>query len=315
VLICILLTTVANLPHGEWSSISFLIVIAGLQHHGNIRQRAAERALGTVIGAVCGLLIIVEQAHFGISAITYVVMAAACGACAYHAIGKGGYIALLSAITLVIVAGHGDNELVDGLWRAVNVLIGIMVALVLSFALPLYATYSWRYKLSDALRGCAKVYERITSGEWVSNDAHLKEMAALSTLLVQLRSLLPSVSKEVDMPMAQLEAVQRSLRISISCLEILGSMPVAQALEDTSAVAQAAPLPVESRNIADTLYAIARALKFGSASRLTPYALPNAQPLPETMAGRMAEYVSLTLSIEIEHLRRQLAASANNWRV
>ncbi|MFP3747262.1 hypothetical protein SB816_29770, partial [Achromobacter sp. SIMBA_011] len=75
-----------------------------------------------------------------------------------HAIGKAGYIALLSAITMVIVAGHGDNEIVDGLWRAVNVLVGIAIALAFSFALPLYATYSWRYKLADALRACAAVH-------------------------------------------------------------------------------------------------------------------------------------------------------------
>ena len=75
-------------------------------------------------------------------------MAIGCGICAYHAIGKAGYIALLSAITMVIVAGHGDNEIVDGLWRAVNVLVGIAIALAFSFALPLYATYSWRFTSS-----------------------------------------------------------------------------------------------------------------------------------------------------------------------
>ncbi|MDI9690782.1 FUSC family protein, partial [Burkholderia cenocepacia] len=57
----------------------------------------------------------------------------------------------------------------------------------------------------------------------VSDDAHLKEMAALSALLVQLRSLMPSVSKECETSMAQLEAIQRSLRLCIGYLEILSS--------------------------------------------------------------------------------------------
>jgi hypothetical protein len=41
-------------------------------------------------------------------------MAVVCGFFSYHAIGKGGYTALLSAITVFIVAGHGDNPISDG---------------------------------------------------------------------------------------------------------------------------------------------------------------------------------------------------------
>ena len=38
---------------------------------------------------------------------------------------RGQRIALLAAITLVIVVGHGDNNLLDGAWRTLNVLVGI----------------------------------------------------------------------------------------------------------------------------------------------------------------------------------------------
>lgn len=224
ILLSIAVTALFNLPHGEWATISLLIVIAGLQHHGNIRRKAIERAFGTLIGGAAGLLLLVEQEHFGHLWFTWLLMAIACGVCAYYAVGKGGYIALLSAITLVIVAGHGDNELVDGFWRAVNVLIGIVIALLFSFALPLYATYSWRYKLADALRACAVVQARIAGSRDISDEAHLKEMAALSALLVQLRSLMPSVSKECGISMQQLEAIQRGLRLCISYLEILASV-------------------------------------------------------------------------------------------
>ena len=48
----IALSTGLNVPHGEWSTITVLIVVGGLQHHGNIRKKAAERALGTSIGAL-----------------------------------------------------------------------------------------------------------------------------------------------------------------------------------------------------------------------------------------------------------------------
>ena len=147
-------------------------------------------------------------------------MAIGCGICAYHAIGKAGYIALLSAITMVIVAGHGDNEIVDGLWRAVNVLVGIAIALAFSFALPLYATYSWRYKLADALRACAAVRAR---GRSPGQRRRAPEGNGRAERAVQLRSLMPSVSKECETSMMQLEAIQRSLRLCIGYLEILSS--------------------------------------------------------------------------------------------
>jgi uncharacterized membrane protein YccC len=58
VLVSIGLSTGLRVPHGEWSTITVLIVVGGLQHHGNIRKKAAERALGTSIGGIAGLLMI-----------------------------------------------------------------------------------------------------------------------------------------------------------------------------------------------------------------------------------------------------------------
>src|SRR5579864_105906 len=54
-LVSILATTGINLPHGIWSSVTLLVVIGGLQHHGNIRKKSADRAAGTLLGAALGL--------------------------------------------------------------------------------------------------------------------------------------------------------------------------------------------------------------------------------------------------------------------
>ena len=200
----ILLTTGINLPHGEWASVTMLVVIGGLQHHGNIGKKAMERAYGTLIGASVGLLLVVQEAYVGQPLLTYLLMSVVCGFFSYHAIGKGGYTALLSAITVFIVAGHGDNPLSDGLWRTVDILIGIALALAFSFALPLYAVYSWRYNLASALRDCAAIYSRIISGQSVTDDEHLKLLSRVNTAMLQLRSLMPSVSKEVRISMTEI---------------------------------------------------------------------------------------------------------------
>src|SRR5206468_2113657 len=60
-----IVTTGINVPHGSWASVSLLVVVGGLQHYGNIRKKAAERALGTALGAAIGLMLILVQAVFG----------------------------------------------------------------------------------------------------------------------------------------------------------------------------------------------------------------------------------------------------------
>lgn len=312
----ILLTTGINLPHGEWASVTMLVVIGGLQHHGNIGKKAAERAIGTLIGAGVGLVLVAQQAWLGMPWLTYFAMSVVCGFFSYHAIGKGGYTALLSAITVFIVAGHGDNPVTDGLWRGVDILIGIALALAFSFALPLYAVYSWRYNLADALRDCAKIYGRIIDGQAITADEHLKLMTRLNAAMVQLRSLMPSVSKEVKISMTDLDALQRNLRMCVSTLEILGNTrpdandPEAMALMQTA-------LKAEHRQIRVQLIGMARALKSGAAQRLNrPVDVPLVSldaPVYNTLDG----YRLLTqqLAANVGEMRQRLAKSAPRWNI
>ncbi|HTJ94919.1 MAG TPA: FUSC family protein [Pararobbsia sp.] len=326
----IALTTGINLPHGEWASITVLIVIGGLQHHGNIRKKSAERALGTLIGASGGLLLILVQSSFHMPALTYVLLALGCGIAAYFAIGPAGYIALLGGITLMIVAGHGDAAFSDGLWRTANVLIGIVIALLFSFALPLYATLSWRYKLADGLRDCARLYSRIVSGQSVNDDEHIKILVRQGTMLVQLRALLPSVAKEIDVPAARLEAIQRSLRGMIGALEMLTSVHIDSTDPDARARI-AATLATQDRRIRETLVGLARALKFGTIARLRPWhgvrnaptpAGPHATLLAEAPSANasspeLERYVWLTAQLleQIDTLRQNLADFADRWNI
>ncbi|AFY19511.1 hypothetical protein PputUW4_02312 [Pseudomonas sp. UW4] len=312
----ILLTTGIKLPHGEWASVTMLVVIGGLQHHGNIGKKAAERAIGTLIGAGVGLALVAQQAWLGMPWLTYFAMSVVCGFFSYHAIGKGGYTALLSAITVFIVAGHGDNPVTDGLWRGVDILVGIALALAFSFALPLYAVYSWRYNLADALRDCAKVYGRIIDGQAITADEHLKLMTRLNAAMVQLRSLMPSVSKEVKISMTELDAIQRNLRMCVSTLEILGNTrpdandPEAMTLLQTA-------LKAEHRQIRVQLIGMARALKSGAAQRLDrPMEVPLVS-LDAPVYNALDGYRLLTrqLAANLGEMRQRLARNAPRWNI
>lgn len=313
-LVSILLTTGIHLPHGEWASVTLLIVIGGLQHHGNIGKKSVERAYGTLIGAGLGLAVVAQQDYLGMPLLTYLLMSVACGFFAYHAIGKGGYTALLSAITLFIVAGHGDNPLSDGLWRTVDILIGIVLALAFSFALPLYAVYSWRYNLADGLRGCAHVYKRIIRGDPVTADEHRKLMGKLNSTLLQLRSLMPSVSKEVRISVTELDTIQGHLRLCLSILELLGNLrPNAS---DTQAMADLqTSLAAEHRQISRQLLGMARALKGGATQRLerSVEAPVQGAAIPPELVG----YRLLTLELvkNVAALQQRLAQTSARWKI
>ena len=313
----ILLTTGINLPHGEWASVTMLVVIGGLQHHGNIGKKAAERAIGTLVGAAIGLLLVLQQSWLGMPWLTYFVMSVVCGFFSYHAIGKGGYTALLAGITVFIVAGHGDNPVSDGLWRGVDILIGIALALAFSFALPLYAVFSWRYNLADALRDCATLYGRIINGQSVTDDEHHRLMGRLNNVMVQLRSLMPSVSKEVKVSMTELDALQRNLRMCVSTLEILANTrPEAR---DPAAMGQLqALLKAEHRLIRVQLVGMARALKTGAYQRLNrpvePAPGPSlGEPVYSALDGN--RLLILQLLANVDQMRQRLAKTAPRWSI
>ncbi|MEJ0019426.1 MAG: FUSC family protein [Acetobacteraceae bacterium] len=303
ILLALGLTVGFGIPHGEWTAISLLIVIAGLQHHGNIHRRAIERALGTALGALAGLLVILQHRALESTPLTWLLIAGFCGVCAYHAIGRGGYVALLAAVTLIIVAGHGTDSMEDSLWRAVNVFIGIAIALLLSFALPIYATWSWRYQLADALRGCAAVCDAMASDAPDAPETALHTMASVSAVLPQLRSLLPWVAKESRVPLDRIEAIQHRLRILISMFELL--------------VASRAQPPDEAARLRwsglrPTLLDMANALEFGPFDAIAAGVAADAAA-PQRPAERAL--LAYELGAELQRLQAGFADARGLWHL
>jgi uncharacterized membrane protein YccC len=260
----ILLTSGLQLPHGDWASVSMLVVIGGIQHHGNIRKKAMERAIGTLLGAAAGLTLIVVHTALGSDAITYALLSLTAGICGYYAIGRGGYMALLTAITMIIVGGHGNNSIEMGLWRSVNVTMGIVVALVFSFALPLLASYAWRFDMALNLRRSARLIARLLSGEALTPEARNATFADLNRRSINLRNLLPSVAKEMQVPLSQLEEIQNQHRSILATLEMVSGVPLGPEQASRQAVLQA--FRAEGRAMRARLLIMARALRAGDAA-------------------------------------------------
>ncbi|MEQ5841602.1 FUSC family protein [Paraburkholderia acidicola] len=338
-LVSILATTGINIPNGVWASVTLLVVIGGLQHQGNIRKKAAERAAGTLLGATIGLGLIVQGHLVGSLPLTYLLMSVIAGICSWYAIGKAGYVALLTAITMVIVAGHGHNAIDVGLWRTANVLIGIVIALAFSFALPLYATYSWRYLLADNLRECARIYTRMVGAgadsagtAALSADEQTRTFLRLGTRLVQLRALIPSVAKEIDVPQSTLEDIQRLHRSMLSALEMMttGTLTHVDAAARAAFAQQCGP---QWHRVRGVLLGTARALRFAGTTRfrmperplardtvgstpIDPATNLPADPQPDLPADLQGPYwLGLRLAEQVEQLRALLAQTEAHWNI
>jgi uncharacterized membrane protein YccC len=319
-MVSILASTGINIPHGIWSSVTLLVVIGGLQHHGNIRKKATERAAGTMLGATIGLVLILQQNLLGSLWLTYVLMSVVAGICAWYAIGKGGYVGLLTAITMCIVAGHGDNQIDTGLWRTLNVLIGIAIALAFSFALPLHATYSWRYRLAENLRGCARTYTHLVNGAPFDADEEIKTFLELNARLVQLRPLMPWVAKETGVPQAKLEEIQRVHRSMLSALEMMATGALAHA-DIAARAAFSRQCSAEARTVRAMLLAMARGLRFGGAARfLAPQVVLARVPggtVPEHLAPELQGpyWLGERMIEQVDRLRALLLETEPNWNI
>ncbi|SDH80957.1 FUSC family protein [Paraburkholderia phenazinium] len=319
-MVSIIATSGIHIPHGIWSSVTLLVVIGGLQHHGNIRKKATERAAGTLLGATIGLALILQQNLIGSLWLTYVLMSVVAAICAWYAIGKGGYIGLLTAITMCIVAGHGDNLIDTGLWRTLNVLIGIVIALAFSFALPLHATYSWRYLLADNLRGCARIYTCLVGGAPLDPDEQIKTFLELNVRLVQLRTLMPSVAKEIEAPPEKLEEIQRVHRSVLSALEIMATGTLAHA-DAAARAAFAQQCGAEAHAVRAMLLAMARGLRFGGAARFLAPKVVLARVPGSALALHLAPelqgpyWLGERMIEQVDRLRALLLETEPNWNI
>jgi hypothetical protein len=141
-------------------------------------------------------------------------------------------------------------------------------------------------------------------------------MGRLNTVMVQLRSLMPSVSKEVKISMTELDAIQRHLRMCVSTLEILGNTrPDAN---DPEAMARLqSELKAEHRLIRVQLIGMARALKSGSFQRLSrPMELPDSTldaPIYNPLDGY--RLLIRQLASNIGEMRQRLAKTAPRWNI
>lgn len=247
VILALLVNKVTNLPHGEWTTITVFIILGLLQYQGAIYTKAKERVLGTLlgIGTALGVLWFNQNAGAWLW-IDYALIGILSGIIGYLAVRKLGYTGLLTGITMLMIVSDLGNSSIgqDGIYRALNILLGTGVAVAVTLILPLKSTLMWRFLLSSNLDACSSLYASVghhidAADGAAGNTTHKSNPVAFSTgevpvdralvitlqqinkRLLAVRPHIAATASESGIEKETLETIQRTHRNIIGTIDLL----------------------------------------------------------------------------------------------
>ena len=157
-LIATLLNWLWPLPHFLWTLVTIVIIMMHLPQVGRTMEKSLQRAIGTVCGAVYGVLLI---ACFTDDRIIMALMIIAVMVLCYLAAGRFSYAYLVAGFTMIIVIGDSNHDTSEAVWRTLNILLGCAIAVAISLlVLPIKAKLDWRHQLSHSLHLMVKILAR-----------------------------------------------------------------------------------------------------------------------------------------------------------
>ncbi|MEC9484178.1 MAG: FUSC family protein [Halomonas sp.] len=211
-----------EIPHSSWALVSTLMVMGNLPHIGGVLDKGGQRLLGTLLGAIWGIFLILipdppaglvpAWTLVGIAVATYATFAT-----------RYGYSALMFGISLLLVIGDGNHDLSIALWRAFNVLLGTSIGILVTLLLlPQKATDVLRFLLADNLDKFARLYHAHTTS--ASADTGIDPQNLLKTAATQLikqRELVEAIHRERRLRRNELDDLLSLQRRMLSTLELL----------------------------------------------------------------------------------------------
>ncbi len=252
VVLALLINKLTAFPHGEWTTITVFIILGLLQYQGAIYTKAKERVLGTLLGIVVGLAILwLSQEVATWLWLYYALIGVASGIIGYVAVKQLGYIGLLTGITMLMIVSNPSqtNIAQDGIYRALNILLGTGIAVAATFILPLKSTLMWRFLLASNLEACSKLYAGV--GDHINNETNadtdievdkstqplksavsitgvipvnkalVMELQQINKRLLAVRPHIAATASESGIKKETLETIQRTHRNIIGTIDLL----------------------------------------------------------------------------------------------
>lgn len=255
IVLALLANQISHFPHGEWTTITVFIILGLLQYQGAIYTKAKERVLGTVLGIVVAFAILWFNKGMGAwLGIEYLLIGIISGIIGYFSVRRLGYTGLLTGITMLMIVSNLNqvNMAQDGVYRALNILIGTGIAVIVTVVLPLKSTLMWRFLLANNLEACSTlyagvghhieaeleapkslVYTRATSSASLSypqssatadmpvNKALIKSLQQINKRLLAVRPHIAATASESGIHKETIETIQRTHRNIIGTIDLL----------------------------------------------------------------------------------------------
>ncbi|OAJ35712.1 FUSC family protein [Piscirickettsia salmonis] len=154
-LIALIVFRAFNLDHGQWVIITVAVVMGAQITVGAAEDKSIARSAATVIGAVAAGLFLLTGWGGNFIAEMLVLFTVAFGFAYLAGSKRYSYVGVLGTVTFAIIALTGSIKLgvAEGMLRAVDILIGVLISLVISkICLPIYARRELLLSISATLR-------------------------------------------------------------------------------------------------------------------------------------------------------------------
>lgn len=203
-----------NLPDHSWPLITLIVVMGPVSFVGNVLPRALERIAGTLAGASLGII----GLHIELYSVPLMLLWCGCATflCGYLTMSKRPYAALLIGITLAVVISAPAGNIETALWRAANITLGCLLAMLFTYIFPQRAFVHWRIQLADFLLDFSKSSAAEISHNLLSRPKIGWLHGRVIGNVIKMRSLISPVNKETHIPVTVLEEIQSITRDMVS---------------------------------------------------------------------------------------------------
>ncbi|MBV7297136.1 FUSC family protein [Enterovibrio sp. NIFS-20-8] len=191
ILVVIRLTAI---PYGYWALITAVTILGAIPFVGGVISKANQRISGTIAGGLIGLslFLIPPQYHWTHHIALFGLMIFAM----YFTQEKYAYAALMSVITIVIVAGGGPTDFEAAGWRIINVFWAAVVSILASlFIFPARAKDQFVVLLEKFVSQCSEIYHH-HNAEMAKHTFSPIHAEKLSEIIDKQTTLLPHAARE-----------------------------------------------------------------------------------------------------------------------